>query len=112
MYNKSSQLHPQYYFNNLGVIHLKMQKYNLAIMYFSKALKFVLTGNEATDLPGSKHVSHWTSQKTSEILYNYGQALMKVNKFVEAFKCFEKCMPLLKHSVRLWYFMGICSLEY
>jgi len=40
-YQKCLSNHPQYYFNNLGVVHLKLQKYNLAIFYFSKALKFL-----------------------------------------------------------------------
>lgn len=47
-YQKCLSNHPQYYFNNLGVVHLKLQKFNLAIFYFSKALKFIdksQTGN-------------------------------------------------------------------
>ena len=43
-------------------------------------------------------------------MYNYGQALMKVQKFEEAFKCFDKVTSLLKHSPRLWYYMAICSI--
>jgi tetratricopeptide (TPR) repeat protein len=41
VYQKCQNSFPHYYFNNLGIVHLKLQKYNLAIFYFSKALKYV-----------------------------------------------------------------------
>jgi tetratricopeptide (TPR) repeat protein len=40
-YKNSQHQHPQYYFNNLGVMHIKLEKYSMAILYFSKALKFL-----------------------------------------------------------------------
>jgi hypothetical protein len=64
MYTKCQNVFPHYYFNNLGVAHLKLQKFNLAIYYFSKALKFVdksFTGNPSVfgnlDNP-NEHISH------------------------------------------------------
>ena len=41
MYQKCKQLHPQFYFNNLGILHLKLRKYKMASFAFSKALKFL-----------------------------------------------------------------------
>lgn len=41
IYLKCRQLHPQYFFNNLGVIHLRLKKYRMAAFNFSKALKFL-----------------------------------------------------------------------
>lgn len=41
IYKNCKMMHPQYYFNNLGLIHMKLKKNNLAILYFSKALKFL-----------------------------------------------------------------------
>jgi hypothetical protein len=41
VYLKCQQTHPQYYFNNLGLLHIKLKKYNMAIYYLSKSLKFV-----------------------------------------------------------------------
>ncbi len=117
-YQKCLSNHPQYYFNNLGVIHLKMQKYNLAIFYFGKALKFLeksQTGQPAFIPPEKENpteqVSTLNAQKTPEILYNYGLALYKVGKFEEAFRCFEKSSQTLKHHPRLWYYMGLCCLN-
>ena len=78
VFNKCQNAFPQYQFNNLGVAHLKLQKYNLAIYYFSKALKFTersFSGNPSvlSDCENpNEHISHLNSQKTSEILYNYG----------------------------------------
>ena len=37
---------------------------------------------------------------------------MKVNRFEDAYKCLERSSPLLRHSPRLWYNMGLCSLIY
>lgn len=46
IYTKSFQTHPQYYFNNLGLTHMKLKKYNMAIFYLSKALKFLERSND------------------------------------------------------------------
>lgn len=46
--SKCEQLHPTFYYNNLGVIHLKMKKYALASFYLSKSLKYLsLDGKQA-----------------------------------------------------------------
>jgi len=77
-YQKCLSNHPQYYFNNLGVVHLKLQKYSLAVFYFSKALKFLektLFGQHCTAFEKENpndFISNLSSQKTPEILYNYG----------------------------------------
>lgn len=41
VYQKCKQIHPQYFFNNLGIVHLKLRKQRMAAFYFSKALKFL-----------------------------------------------------------------------
>jgi|TARA_B110000305_G_scaffold236076_1_gene296826 tetratricopeptide (TPR) repeat protein len=48
IYQKCQQSHPQYYFNNLGLVHLKMKKYHMAILYLSKAIKFLEKSNDKT----------------------------------------------------------------
>jgi hypothetical protein len=52
MVKNCTQLHPVYFFNNMGVIHLKMKKYNLALVYFSKAMKFFNKNGEQNYLNG------------------------------------------------------------
>eukprot|EP00347_Sterkiella_histriomuscorum_P018969 403343469 len=117
VYQKCQNSFPHYYFNNLGIIHLKLQKYSLAIFYFSKALKYVEKSQNGqpslqndSDNP-NEHISHLNTQKISEILYNYGIALFKVGKFEEAFRSFEKASHSLRHHPRLWYYMGQASLS-
>jgi len=34
-------MHPQFYFNNLGILHLRLRKFKMATLYFSKAIKFL-----------------------------------------------------------------------
>jgi len=98
-------------------VHLKLQKYSLAIFYFSKALKFLektLNGQPATVFEKENpndFISNLSAQKTPEILYNYGivslviikyiKALFKSNRLEEAFRCFEKASPALKHHPRV-----------
>lgn len=48
MYQKCKQMHPQFYFNNIGILHLRFQKYRMATFYFSKALKFIETSQIAS----------------------------------------------------------------
>ena len=60
----------------------------------------------------NENISTLNSQKTPEILYNYGISLYKVSRFEEAFRCFEKSSHTLKHNPRLWYYMALCSLHF
>lgn len=46
MYQRTYQTHPQYYFNNMGLVHLKLKKYSMAIYYLSKAVKFLERSND------------------------------------------------------------------
>ena len=41
-------MHPQFYFNNLGILHLRLRKYHLAAFQFSKALKFLQVAQNVT----------------------------------------------------------------
>lgn len=92
------------FFNNLGILHLRFQKYRMATFYFSKALKFLETSqitsvpssNGAVEVkPGSQpwgenfaqsmqsgtstheHVGNLTSQRTIEVIFNIGISLYK-----------------------------------
>ena len=48
MYQKCKQLPPQFYFNNLGILHLRLRKYSLAAFMFSKSLKFLEVAQNVT----------------------------------------------------------------
>ena len=96
-YQKCQNAFPLYYFNNLGVTHLKLQKYNMAIYYFSKALKFIdknFSGTLADSENPNERISHLNSQKSSEILYNYGL----VSSLVNSSRPFTRVASLRKRS--------------
>ena len=122
VYQKSHQTHPQYYFNNLGVVHMKLKKYNMAIFYLSKAVKFLERSNDKhlihpniqknAKINPNENLNNLASQKSHEIIYNYGLALFKSGKYYEAFKCFEKVsLGVVSQNPKLWYYMSLCALN-
>lgn len=122
MYQKQSQSHPHYYFNNLGLVHMKLKKYNMAIYYFSKAVKFLeksnekLISNSQVGAPPktnpNENVCNLSTQKSYEIIFNYGLALYKSGKYYEAFKCFERVsLGVCNNNPKLWYYMSLCTLR-
>lgn len=104
-YQKCKQMHPQFYFNNLGILHLRLRRFKIATLYFSKSLKFLEQSQSTTPniqpesksvpLPSSEsfqqpfstptheHVGNTTSQHTIEILFNMGIAIYKDGSSIE-----------------------------
>ena len=122
MYQRCSQSHPAFYFNNIGLAHIKMKKYAMASQYLSKALKFTEKSDDKymahpAVVKGSKvnpneFVNNQASQKTQEILFNFSLSLYKSKKYHQAFKCFEKLtLGVCAQNPKLWYYMGVCALE-
>lgn len=110
---KCQSAHPQFYFNNLGVIHLKMKKYALAAIYFGKALK-LMQKNDQAGVQGVNPIDSTTSHsslKIGEVCYNYGIALLKCKKYQEAFQCFNRASSLMRNMPRIWYHMALCCLN-
>ena len=57
-------------------------------------------------------MNHLSSQKTHEIVFNYGLALYKSGKYLEAFKCFERVsIGVISQNPKLWYYMSLCALN-
>jgi len=101
---------------------MKLKKYSMAIYYLSKAVKFLEISNDKNIVHPSlakspkvnpnEHVNNTSSQKSYEIIFNYGLALFKSQKYYEAFRCFEKVsLGLLKQNPKLWYYMSLCCLK-
>lgn len=121
MLQKCVQSHPQFYFNNLGLIHLKLKKYGLATYYLAKAVKTLERSEEKKiSLPQGvdkisspqDHVSNLVSQRQHEVVYNMGLSLFKSGKFFEAFKCFEKVsLGHVSNNPRMWFNMAICAVN-
>jgi anaphase-promoting complex subunit 6 len=82
--------------NELGVLCMAQKNFPAAIRWFLKAL--VGGGNEETnnltidDIPTVLDV-YW-----EPTLFNLGQAYRKTRKFVEASKCFQRCLTLQESS--------------
>jgi len=122
MYQKSSQSHPAFYFNNIGLAHVRMKRYAMATMYLSKALKFTEKSDDkymahpamakGAKVNPNEFVNNQASQKTQEILYNFAVSLYKSKKYHEAFKCFEKLtLGVVASNPKLWYHMGCCAMH-
>ena len=87
VYKKCNQSHPQFYFNNMGLVHLKLKKYKMAVYYLSKAIKFLEKSNDkmtsnvniqtTQTLNPNENVGNSVTQKSYEIVFNYGLALYK-----------------------------------
>jgi len=105
----------------MGVVHLKLKKYKLAIYYLSKAVKFLEKSKENSlsthslakePVNPNENINNSASQKSYEIVFNYGLALFKSQKYFEAFRCFEKVsLGVLKQNPKLWYYMSLCALQ-
>ena len=52
------------------------------------------------------------SQRSAELLFNYGLALYKDSKFDLAIKTFEKVSHQLKGNPKLWFYLGLSVLNY
>ena len=52
------------------------------------------------------------SQRTAEILYNFGLALYKEKKYLQAFLNFEKASSTLRGNPKLWYYLGLSVMHY
>ena len=101
---------------------MKLKKYNMAIYYFSKAVKFLEKSNDKFVSNGqggaqsmtnpNEHLCNLSTQKSYEIIFNYGLALYKSGKYYEAFKCFEKVsLGVCNNNPKLWYYMSLCTLK-
>ena len=54
-----------------------------------------------------EYISNLNSQRSAEILYNFGLALFKDKKYLQAFRNFEKASNQLKGNPKLWYYLGL-----
>lgn len=66
---------------------------------------------EPADTPPHEYISSLNSQRAAEILYNFGLALFKEKKYLQAFKNFEKASNSLRGNPKLWYYLGLSVLH-
>lgn len=89
----------------------------MAVYYFSKAVKFLEKSNDknlniAKKINANEYIGNLSTQKTHEIVFNYGLAFFKSGKFYEAFQCFEKVSQgVISQNPKLWYYMSLSALN-
>lgn len=127
-YQKCKQMHPQYYYNNLGILHLRLRKFKMASLYFSKAIKFLEISQTTTPnisnaqsseqktvtLPWGEsfaqpmtqgqspheHVGNTSSQHSIEILFNMGIALYKDGNTVDKLDQAFRCFEKVSNALK------------
>lgn len=62
---------------------------------------------EPADTTPHEYLSSLNSQRASEILFNFGLALYKEKKYMQAFRNFEKASNALRGNPKLWYYLGL-----
>jgi len=115
MLKKCVQSHPHFYFNNLGLVHMKLRKYRMSALYYQKALKYLHAYEDRKvqvkrTQNHCEEVSSFATQKQHEILFNLGVTLYKSGKHLEAFRSFEKVsIGPVSSNPKLWFYMGLCT---
>ncbi len=66
---------------------------------------------DPADTSPHEYLSSLNSQRAAEILYNFGLALYKEKKYLQAFKNFEKASNALRGNPKLWYYLGLSVLH-
>mmetsp|Transcript_36207 Transcript_36207/g.84912 ORF Transcript_36207/g.84912 Transcript_36207/m.84912 type:complete len:1060 (-) Transcript_36207:106-3285(-) len=114
------------FFNNMGCLHFLMRKPNLATLYFRKAMEncanpparadkgaggaYILGGKLGLTNPGIVASKHWLDKRV-EIVYNTGLQLLMSQHPLDAFKCFQQCIPAFRTWPRLWLRLAECCID-
>lgn len=112
---------PTLYFNNLGVVHMILNKPHMASLYFTKAVEnFERNKGQCpySNAPDATLNSAVTGLGTSKIgsamchvLYNLGMCLMIREKYELAFRAFVVATPLLHTFPCLWLKLAQCCIK-
>eukprot|EP00928_Gymnodinium_smaydae_P007793 TRINITY_DN12793_c0_g1_i2.p1 TRINITY_DN12793_c0_g1~~TRINITY_DN12793_c0_g1_i2.p1 ORF type:complete len:1041 (+),score=272.00 TRINITY_DN12793_c0_g1_i2:120-3242(+) len=104
------------FYNNLGCCSFMMQKPNLALIYYNKALAVKpyegvhLTAKACTVKPGLMATRHWLDRR-EETFYNAGLQHLMCERPIIAFKFFYNCIPVFRTWPRLWLRLAECCIE-
>lgn len=101
------------YFNNLGCIHFKLKKYNLALHYFTKALRSLdhLYSFDSDSKSKLINLVHFANNKKQEIMYNIGTILLFSGSPDEAFYCFQQSTLLFYKLPIVWLRLAECCIS-
>eukprot|EP00750_Incisomonas_marina_P003425 INCI13112.1.p1 GENE.INCI13112.1~~INCI13112.1.p1 ORF type:complete len:730 (+),score=118.55 INCI13112.1:188-2377(+) len=102
------------FYNNMGCVHYRLNKYTSAAFYFTRALQVsVAQKQRAAAHESDKRTVPAHNQRTAlgnhgEVSYNNGMALLAAHDYVSAFKCFQKAIFLFSSWPCLWFRMSEC----
>ncbi|CAG9854808.1 unnamed protein product [Phyllotreta striolata] len=100
------------FYNNTGVIHYAMGKYNLACYYFQTALKEdirICQNLQITD-DNDKPLYTLGGSRYHELMYNLGISLLHAKKPTQAFDCLIIAVRRYHRNSRLWLRIAECCI--
>ena len=90
--------------NNIACTYMKEKKYQIAILYFRRALEQVEYA-DITKLPLLQNYSN-------EVNHNCGLSLLLIDQPKEAFICFNKIVNSFQYKPKFWIRMAECCIRY
>ncbi|EGD74814.1 hypothetical protein PTSG_07048 [Salpingoeca rosetta] len=95
------------FFNNMGVIHLRLERPSLAIAYLRQAvdLNTKHCGRAKGTPAGTPHSVY---DRNEELLYNVALAHMQIADYQLAFSLLDQLAPSFGHSPTYWLRMAEC----
>jgi len=101
------------YFNNMGCVHFRMQRYRSAATYFTKSLRALkpAAARNAVAVQAPVEGSLVVTHNDCEILYNCGIQLLLMGRPEPAFGCFSSAARLFHMRPCLWLRLGECCIR-
>jgi len=121
MFSSPYELFLQY--NNLGCVHFKENKYNLACFYLTKAVNVLQKQLKPESMSNMSNVEECSknkyesalfltySSKAHYVLYNLGTALFKSKKYNETIEIFSSISDKMVDHPKFWYNFGLTYLS-
>ena len=104
---------PALYFNNIGIIHFQLKKYEAAGYYFARAIKenesiYDVKDDNSSTTTRIVTLDTFVRDRRSEILYNTGLLHLLAGKPEIAFECFQGSSLIYYKDPRLWLRLAEC----
>jgi len=99
---------PTLYYNNFGCMHFKMYKYNLGVLYMSRAIEANTKAVKAA--PQGCNSVMYSINHNYQLLYNYGILLLHAGQPKAAFKCLTQASSVYTRNPRLWLRIAECAI--
>eukprot|EP01147_Barroeca_monosierra_P000683 gene683-3983_t len=109
------------FYNNMGIVQLKLNKLGLASAYLRNALQMntnycvhrAPTGNDTSTNKSNndQRTTHPLHDRNDEVLYNFSLAQIKLRHFTSAFSTLERLTPTFAHTPMYWLRLAECCNE-